>query len=596
MKGSKLNNLLLVTILIGQLSYGSPTDAFADNVGIESNSLNKKDIANMSIQTNADQVKQGDRLDLTFRIVNSSEQLIPMGKSFIIHVDSKGIDYGTIDLSDTILNRYFNSTVNAADGTITLILKKDIIGDGSHINAKIGSTVTGEIGNSYKITANDNNGNTIPVDHDTFSPGDNLSVYGTINSYWGHSDIDNGNFTGKDSIIEAGVFSRSTNRIDIFGEFNTNYQNWGDLVDNTKGKYVNMVFSYDSNQKLDISSIKLYKRSDHSNVDFTTIDDGSSVKPIVIIDELNHTFIVKLRFNSVMGGPSSKEVLGVDYSTYVKDATISYQNNMKLLDQDGNVLPPEFNLYSIFTEEGSSLVFPTVLSENQRFPLGELNSTNAEQILKEKTSAKDTDDGDISLENITVDTSKINFDRPGIYKVTYKAINSAGMIAGKTYDVEIYDNAIAALPLIVHYVDETGKEIHEAQKISGNIGDKYDATTDEYKLKIEGYSLDEDKLPINSVGTLSDTDQTVTYVYKQDPIKANDVTVHYVDETGKEIHEVEKISGNIGDKYDATTDEYKLKIEGYSLDEDKLPINSVGTLSDTDQTVTYVYKQDPIKA
>ncbi|WP_185953893.1 MucBP domain-containing protein, partial [Enterococcus mundtii] len=73
--------------------------------------------------------------------------------------------------------------------------------------------------------------------------------------------------------------------------------------------------------------------------------------------------------------------------------------------------------------------------------------------------------------------------------------------------------------------------------------DKYDATTDEYKLKIEGYSLDEDKLPINSVGTLSDTDQTVTYVYKQDPIKANDVTVHYVDETGKEIHEVQQING-----------------------------------------------------
>uniref|UniRef100_UPI00254F2D4D MucBP domain-containing protein n=1 Tax=Lactococcus petauri TaxID=1940789 RepID=UPI00254F2D4D len=74
---------------------------------------------------------------------------------------------------------------------------------------------------------------------------------------------------------------------------------------------------------------------------------------------------------------------------------------------------------------------------------------------------------------------------------------------------------------------------------------------------------------------------------------ATTVTVNYVDEEGKVIPSVfpQTISGNVGDPYDATTDVYKLAIEGYTLDESKLPTNAKGTLSDQAQTVTYVYEQ-----
>ena len=77
------------------------------------------------------------------------------------------------------------------------------------------------------------------------------------------------------------------------------------------------------------------------------------------------------------------------------------------------------------------------------------------------------------------------------------------------------------------------------------------------------------------------------------PEVAADVTVNYVDEDGKAIPSVspQTISGNVGDSYDTTTDVYKLAIDGYTLDEGKLPTNAKGTLADQAQTVTYVYEK-----
>ena len=94
---------------------------------------------------------------------------------------------------------------------------------------------------------------------------------------------------------------------------------------------------------------------------------------------------------------------------------------------------------------------------------------------------------------------------------------------------------------------------------------------------------------------MSDQAQTVTYVYTKDPVKAADVTVEYVDTDGNEIHASQAISGNVGDDYDATTDGYKLTINGYTLDTKQLPKNGTGVMSDQAQTVTYVYTKNSDK-
>ena len=168
-----------------------------------------------------------------------------------------------------------------------------------------------------------------------------------------------------------------------------------------------------------------------------------------------------------------------------------------------------------------------------------------------------------------------------------------GFYYGK-YTVHIKDTP--AEPLSIKYIDQNGAKIHEQQTINGNIGDSYDASTDVYKLSIDGYTLDENKLPDNTTGTLSDTGQTVTYTYIKDGTKAKDATVRYLDHEGSDIHKPQTISGNIGDSYDASTDTYKLLIDGYTLDDSKLPDNAIGTLSNTDQTVTYTYSKDSVQA
>ncbi|RMC52957.1 hypothetical protein F5ESL0261_08765, partial [Lactobacillus sp. ESL0261] len=67
--------------------------------------------------------------------------------------------------------------------------------------------------------------------------------------------------------------------------------------------------------------------------------------------------------------------------------------------------------------------------------------------------------------------------------------------------------------VITKYVDETGKEIHDPVTETGIIGTKYVTK----KLAIEGYTLDESKIPANATGKYSENDIVVTYVYKKDP-------------------------------------------------------------------------------
>ena len=176
--------------------------------------------------------------------------------------------------------------------------------------------------------------------------------------------------------------------------------------------------------------------------------------------------------------------------------------------------------------------------------------------------------------------------------------NSKGIL-GETAQTVTYvytKNPVPAADVTVEYVDAEGKEVHPSQTISGNIGDPYDASTEQYQLKIEGYTLDETKLPENGIGVFSETVQTVTYVYTKNPVPAADVTIEYVDTEGKEIHASQTISGNVGESYDASVEKYQLKIEGYTLDETKLPENGIGVFSETAQTVTYIYIKNPIPA
>ena len=196
-----------------------------------------------------------------------------------------------------------------------------------------------------------------------------------------------------------------------------------------------------------------------------------------------------------------------------------------------------------------------------------------------------TDEYKLSIDGYTLDESQLPENSKGVFSETAQTI---------TY---IYTkNPIPAADITVEYVDTEGNEIHPSQTISGNVGDTFDASTDQYKLSIDGYTLDESQLPENLKGVFSETAQTITYIYTKNPILAADVTVEYLDTEGNEVHPSQTINGNVGDSFDASTEQYQLTIDGYSLDKTQLPENLKDVFSETAQTVTYIYTKKPIPA
>ncbi len=131
----------------------------------------------------------------------------------------------------------------------------------------------------------------------------------------------------------------------------------------------------------------------------------------------------------------------------------------------------------------------------------------------------------------------------------------------------------------VNYEDESGKSIADSETLTGKVlGDKYQTKQKE----ISGYTF---KVVSggDETGMFLDKDITVTYVYTKDPVPAKPVTVNYQDASGKQLAGSETFTGNVDDPYTAV----KKDITGYILK--KVTGNETGTLSDTAQTVTYVY-------
>lgn len=186
--------------------------------------------------------------------------------------------------------------------------------------------------------------------------------------------------------------------------------------------------------------------------------------------------------------------------------------------------------------------------------------------------------------DVSTDTYKQN-----INGYTFKEVQgqTTGTLSdqGQTVTYVYTKNPVEAKPLTVRYHDTASEKIADSKIISGNIGDIYDVSTDEHKLDIDGHTFKE--VQGQTIGILTDKEQVVTYVYTKNPIKAKVLTVKYQDTADNEIATAKTISGNVGDAYDVSTDAYKQVINGYTFKEVKG--ETIGKLSDKEQTVTYVY-------
>ncbi|EAD6942904.1 internalin [Listeria monocytogenes] len=169
------------------------------------------------------------------------------------------------------------------------------------------------------------------------------------------------------------------------------------------------------------------------------------------------------------------------------------------------------------------------------------------------------------------------------YTLTTTPDNATGTFTTTSQSVTyVYTkNIVAAEPVTVNYVDDTGKTLAPSETLNGNVGDTYNATA----KQIDGYTLSAE--PTNATGQFTSSAQTVNYIYTKNPAPEKGVVeIHYVDEDNKQLNPTTEISGTIGDNY---TTEPKT-IEGYTLT--TTPGNATGTFNTGSQTVTYVYTKN----
>ncbi|HCW3280072.1 TPA: class 1 internalin InlJ [Listeria monocytogenes] len=169
------------------------------------------------------------------------------------------------------------------------------------------------------------------------------------------------------------------------------------------------------------------------------------------------------------------------------------------------------------------------------------------------------------------------------YTLTTTPDNATGTFTTTSQSVTyVYTkNIVAAEPVTVNYVDDTGKTLAPSETLNGNVGDSYNATA----KQIDGYTLSAE--PTNATGQFTSSAQTVNYIYTKNPAPEKGVVeIHYVDENNKQLSSATEISGTVGDNY---TTEPKT-IDGYTLT--TTPDNATGTFHTSSQTVTYVYTKN----
>ena len=288
------------------------------------------------------------------------------------------------------------------------------------------------------------------------------------------------------------------------------------------------------------------------------------------------------------------------FSATVTEVTYVYTNQVKVLahyvDQDGKPIAddetisgkigddyPDKTIASYVIQTKPSGKFSTTVTEvtyvytNQVKVLAHYVDQDGKPIADDETLSGKI--GDPYPDNAVKD----------IKGYTLKTKPTGKFSASVTEVTYIYAKLVT---VVAHYVDQDGKPIAGItdEHLTGAIGDPY---PDSAVKDIKGYTL-----KTKPTGKFSGTETEVTYVYTKiapvnpggtagrQPIVGGSVTVHYQDETGKQLAPDQILTGNVGEGY--LTQEVALA--GYKLTQ--RPANATGFYTANPQSVTYIYTKN----
>lgn len=451
----------------------------------------------------------------TITLSNKDGDLIPAGTTIVISIPSEAIDYSTIDLTDENISNYFDVTIDESAGMLTFVVKKDIVGN-TTISADFHTKVIGTPGTTYNVSATTtSNGQDIPTIVGTPKLKVNTNtppIYNYVNSYWGISNSNPGNFVARDGS-------------DIGGLPTGNFNRTSDVIQN----FIEVNYTGENILPSDCFYRFAWYIEPVGNGKVTITDED--IANIVVRDTLTQAVIPKQYYkvyrdsgkpdnNEIWIDLQSEDVSGgyikrdgryeASVSAHANNDSITYPSQAYIYmatANGGNIGGgAHFDLNNRFLTTGDSTVFANLTVEDKTFYVGDLTDENIKEKLLENITARDTEDGDIS-KDVTVDYSSVQPNTPDKYQVTYSVTNSSGHLSTKTATVTILEKQDGA-PVTVKYVDEDQNEIAEAKVLNGKVGDPYTsqaATIDNYTL------LDE---PDNKEGQFTDKPQTVTYIYQ----------------------------------------------------------------------------------
>ena len=292
------------------------------------------------------------------------------------------------------------------------------------------------------------------------------------------------------------------------------------------------------------------------------------------------------------------------YTDKVQEVTYVYTNQVKVLvhyvDQDGKPIAgaPDQTISGIIDQPYPDNVVKDIKGYILKSkPSGKFSGTETEVTYvytnQVKVLAHYVDQDGKPIASVPDETlsGKIGDDYPnktieGYVIQTKPSGKFSTTVTEVTY---VYTNQVKVL---AHYVDQDGKPIAGVtdEQLTGAIGDLY---PDSAVKDIKGYTL-----KTKPTGKFSGTETEITYVYTKNapvnpgdaagrqPIVGGSVTVHYQDETGKQLAPDQILTGNVGEGY--LTQEVALA--GYKLIQ--RPANATGFYTANPQSVTYIYAKN----
>ncbi len=135
--------------------------------------------------------------------------------------------------------------------------------------------------------------------------------------------------------------------------------------------------------------------------------------------------------------------------------------------------------------------------------------------------------------------------------------------------------------VIIHYMDIDSEEQIDSMTEEGIVGDELET----YPITIKGYALE--KGPDDRIVVVTKEDQDVYYYYKA--YDSGVIERHIDADDGRILYE-EYHEGEIGTEYNILPKEF----DRYELDEENLPTNSEGTMTDNLIEVEYTYNYLPL--